>query len=93
MLGGSSSSSALCPQQLTLELSEELGLTLEQLAALDAEGRALITDHDVFLLVNLYGPALASEERREERLEYKLNFYNVRVGCRMCACAGGGGGG
>eukprot|EP00775_Hariotina_reticulata_P013000 gene13000-13129_t len=41
------------------------------------EGRVLITDHGLFLLVNLYGPALTSEEKLEERLAFKLNFYKV----------------
>jgi hypothetical protein len=36
-------------------LCEALGVELEQLAAVDREGRALITDHGPFLLVNLYG--------------------------------------
>jgi hypothetical protein len=40
---------------LTGQLSDELGLSVEELQALDSEGRALITDHGLFLLVNLYG--------------------------------------
>lgn len=43
------------PDQLTLQLSEEMGLCLDDLQLLDSEGRALITDHGLFLLVNLYG--------------------------------------
>jgi len=58
-------------------LQEDLGLSPASLADLDREGRALVTDHGVFLLVNIYGPALTSEEKLEERLAFKLNFYKV----------------
>jgi hypothetical protein len=43
--------------QLTLDISQALGLSLEQLQSLDSEGRALTTDHGAFLLVNIYGAA------------------------------------
>ncbi|KAG4057747.1 hypothetical protein PC123_g7245 [Phytophthora cactorum] len=38
---------------------------------LDAEGRCIITDHQAFVLLNTYCPALASADR----LEYKLQFH------------------
>jgi hypothetical protein len=31
---------------------------LDDLQVLDSEGRALITDHELFVLVNLYGESL-----------------------------------
>lgn len=37
------------------QLSAELGLSFDDLQVLDSEGRAIITDHGLFLLVNLYG--------------------------------------
>lgn len=53
--GTSSGQLGSSPSPLTLQLSDELGLSLEDLQVLDSEGRALITDHGLFLLVNLYG--------------------------------------
>lgn len=50
---GSSVSSL--PSPLSLQLSDELDLSLEELQTLDSEGRALITHHGMFVLVNLYG--------------------------------------
>ncbi|KAK1939312.1 DNA-(apurinic or apyrimidinic site) lyase 2 [Phytophthora citrophthora] len=38
---------------------------------LEAEGRCIITDHQAFVLLNVYCPALASANR----LEYKLQFH------------------
>ncbi|BDA45375.1 probable DNA-(apurinic or apyrimidinic site) lyase 2 [Coccomyxa sp. Obi] len=47
----------------------------EELERLDAEGRVVITDHGAFVLVNVYGPAITSEESAEERYAFKLRFY------------------
>lgn len=49
----------------------------EELERLDAEGRVVITDHGAFVLVNVYGPAITSEESAEERYAFKLRFYEV----------------
>ncbi|KAG7396161.1 DNA-(apurinic or apyrimidinic site) lyase 2 [Phytophthora boehmeriae] len=38
---------------------------------LESEGRCVITDHQAFVLINTYCPALASQDR----LEYKLQFH------------------
>ncbi|ETK89375.1 exodeoxyribonuclease III [Phytophthora nicotianae CJ01A1] len=38
---------------------------------LESEGRCIITDHQAFVLLNTYCPALASSDR----LEYKLQFH------------------
>lgn len=40
---------------------------------LEAEGRCVITDHDAFVLLNVYCPAV----RNVERLEYKLAFHEL----------------
>ena len=39
----------------------------------DDEGRVLITEHDKFLLYNIYFP---NGQKNEERLKYKLDFYD-----------------
>lgn len=36
------------------------------------------------MLVNVYGPAISTEDSAEERYAFKLQFY--RVGC--CRCSG-----
>jgi len=45
------------------------GLGIERF---DREGRVLITEHDRFLLYNIYFP---NGQRDQERLDYKLEFY------------------
>ncbi|MFH1850740.1 MAG: exodeoxyribonuclease III [Candidatus Neomarinimicrobiota bacterium] len=42
------------------------------IARFDAEGRVLITEHEDFLLYNIYFP---NGQRDQERLDYKLDFY------------------
>ncbi|KAE9360474.1 hypothetical protein PR003_g157 [Phytophthora rubi] len=54
-----------CIGSLHNELSSKLVNDLE------AEGRCIITDHQAFVLLNTYCPALASADR----LEYKLQFH------------------
>lgn len=39
----------------------------------DVEGRVLITEHENFLLYNIYFP---NGQKDDERLQYKLDFYN-----------------
>ena len=39
----------------------------------DDEGRVLITEHNKFLLYNIYFP---NGQKNEERLKYKLDFYD-----------------
>jgi len=39
----------------------------------DAEGRVLVTEHENFLLYNIYFP---NGQKDDERLQYKLDFYN-----------------
>uniref|UniRef100_A0AAV1UG40 DNA-(apurinic or apyrimidinic site) endonuclease n=1 Tax=Peronospora matthiolae TaxID=2874970 RepID=A0AAV1UG40_9STRA len=47
------------------------GLSPKLVHDLESEGRCVITDHQAFVLVNTYCPALASADR----LEYKLYFH------------------
>lgn len=42
----------------------------------DAEGRVLITEYDRFMLFNVYFP---NGQMGEERLRYKLDFYNTLI--------------
>lgn len=51
--------------------------TQEELLAIDLEGRCVITDHEAFILFNLYGPAITSEDNAAERLAYKMQLYQV----------------
>jgi len=65
------------------------GHTWEQLEEIDQEGRVVVTDHGGFVLFNVYGPNVNSkglkgkgaggeeEERAEERLAFKMVFYQV----------------
>ena len=53
--------------------------TQEELLAIDLEGRCVITDHGAFILFNLYGPAITSEESAEERFAYKMRLYQVHL--------------
>lgn len=66
-----------------------------ELEKLDSEGRVILTDHGAFVLVNVYGPAISTEDSAEERYAFKLQFYKVRQLCRgdqplLCSvlCAG-----
>ncbi|MCK5331945.1 MAG: exodeoxyribonuclease III, partial [Candidatus Marinimicrobia bacterium] len=51
-------------------LYEQKGLGIEKF---DREGRVIITEHENFLLYNIYFP---NGQRDQERLDYKLDFYN-----------------
>lgn len=63
--------------------------TQEELLAIDLEGRCVITDHEAFVLFNLYGPAITSEENAAERFAYKMQLYQA-LQCRMEACLAAG---
>ena len=38
-----------------------------------------MTDHGAFVLVNVYGPAISTEDSAEERYAFKLQFYKVAL--------------
>ncbi|KAI5124227.1 hypothetical protein M0805_005077 [Coniferiporia weirii] len=52
-------------------VEDEAGRTHNDLLELDKEGRALILDFGLFVLINLYCP----NETSDERLPYKMNFH------------------
>ncbi|KAH8116241.1 DNase I-like protein [Phellopilus nigrolimitatus] len=61
-----------CPLAHEIELVEDETLnTHNDLAVLDKEGRALMLDFGVFVLINLYCP----NETSDTRLPYKMNFH------------------
>ena len=64
---GYSGVATFCKHQ-PLYIQEGLGIE-----KYDAEGRVLITEHDNFLLYNIYFP---NGQKNDERLKYKLDFYN-----------------
>ena len=64
-----------CPELL---LASGLG-SLGELVRLDSEGRVVVTDHDKFILYNVYGPAITSEDssKASERMDFKMQFFNA----------------
>ncbi|GMH44078.1 hypothetical protein BSKO_12012 [Bryopsis sp. KO-2023] len=44
---------------------------LEEIPELDSEGRFL----GKFILINVYAPAITSEKKVEERMDFKLGWY------------------
>ncbi|TFY75671.1 hypothetical protein EWM64_g8342 [Hericium alpestre] len=60
------------------------GNTPSDLATLDWEGRALVLDFGLFVLINLYCP----NETSDERLPFKMNYHLMLRGA--CAQAGRG---
>ncbi|KAG8691658.1 Class II abasic (AP) endonuclease [Ceratobasidium sp. 423] len=62
------------PESTTLELMpEEEGGVPTNLDRLDSEGRSLVVDFGLFVLINVYCPNLTSEER----MPFKYNFHKV----------------
>lgn len=51
------------------------GIDRDELLKIDSEGRCIITDHDHFVLFNIYGPRAACDDA--ERIEFKLSFYKI----------------
>ena len=64
---GYSGVATFCKQK-PLFIQEGLGI-----AKYDKEGRVLITEHNEFLLYNIYFP---NGQKNDERLKYKLDFYD-----------------
>ncbi len=64
---GYSSVATFCKKE-PLFIQEGLGIK-----KYDNEGRVLITEHDDFLLYNIYFP---NGQKDETRLQYKLDFYD-----------------
>ncbi|CAK7334269.1 unnamed protein product [Dovyalis caffra] len=59
-----------CKRKEGLEEFEEV-----ELVKVDGEGRCVITDHDHFVLFNLYGPRAAGDDT--ERIEFKMKFFKI----------------
>ncbi|KAG1791181.1 Endonuclease/exonuclease/phosphatase [Suillus plorans] len=59
-----------CAHEIEL-MPDEHGSTPSDFAALDAEGRALIVDFGLFVLINFYCP----NETSDARLPFKINFH------------------
>lgn len=59
-----------CAHEIEL-IPDVQGRTPSDLIALDAEGRALIVDFGLFVLINVYCP----NETSDARLPYKMNFH------------------
>ncbi|KAG1901821.1 Endonuclease/exonuclease/phosphatase [Suillus fuscotomentosus] len=59
-----------CTHEIEL-MPDEHGSTPSDFAALDAEGRALIVDFGLFVLINVYCP----NETSDARLPFKINFH------------------
>ena len=60
--------------------NEALSLTTTELASLDGEGRAIMSEHEVLgcksvVIVNLYCPR--ADRDNDERWTYKQNFYSL----------------
>ncbi|KII87135.1 hypothetical protein PLICRDRAFT_176924 [Plicaturopsis crispa FD-325 SS-3] len=73
-LGPTERVSASYPSAHDVHLEPDLdGHMPSDLAALDTEGRALVVDFGLFVLINVYCPA----ETSEERLPYKMNFHRL----------------
>lgn len=64
------SSSYPCAHEIEL-MPDEHGSTPSDFAALEAEGRALIVDFGLFVLINVYCP----NETSDARLPFKINFH------------------
>ncbi|KAK6123104.1 hypothetical protein DH2020_043165 [Rehmannia glutinosa] len=47
----------------------------DELRKIDGEGRCIITDHEHFVLFNVYGPRAECDDT--ERIQFKLKFFNV----------------
>jgi AP endonuclease-2 len=59
-----------CAHEIKL-MPDEHGSTPSDFAALEAEGRALIVDFGLFVLINVYCP----NETSDARLPFKINFH------------------
>lgn len=64
----------------------DMELTMEEMQALDGEGRCVITDHRLFVLFNVYFP---NDSGTEERHVYKMKFHRA-IESRVRALLAGG---
>ena len=76
-LGFTQIRTSVVPHQAHKRLLESF--TFEQLLELDSEGRVVVTHHGAFVLFNVYGPAITSEDpgRAQERMDFKMRFFEA----------------
>ena len=71
-LGSNERISSVYPSAHEIEfMADEEGNVPPTLDALDAEGRGLVVDFGMFVLINVYCPNLTSEER----MPFKMNYH------------------
>ena len=85
-------SAVLTPQASIGSYGSNADFTREELEALDAEGRAILTEHRLtdgksVVIINLYCPR--ADKENKERVDYKLRFYKL-LQERAEALVGGG---
>ena len=69
-----------CSTAIHCYANERLSLTTPELASLDDEGRAILSEHNIagfkpLVIVNVYCPR--ADRENEERWTYKQNFYKL----------------
>ncbi|XP_057783995.1 DNA-(apurinic or apyrimidinic site) endonuclease 2-like [Salvia miltiorrhiza] len=50
-------------------------VSADELLKIDGEGRCIITDHEHFVLFNIYGPRAVADDT--QRIQFKHDFYNI----------------
>lgn len=78
--GNSHSTPSSCPDPYPYpELLAGNEFTVDELRSLDSEGRVVVTDHGHFVLFNVYGPAITSEDAdvAKSRMVFKMRFYSA----------------
>ena len=73
-------SSVLTPQPSIGTYGTNTEFTLEELEALDGEGRAILTEHKLVddksvVIINVYCPR--ADKENKERVDFKLKFYKI----------------
>ena len=73
-------SAVLTPQSSIECYGNHTDFTLEDLEALDAEGRAMLTEHRLVdgksvVIVNVYCPR--ADKENKDRVDFKLKFYKL----------------
>ena len=73
-------SATLTPQPSIGCYGNNSDFTLEELEALDAEGRAILTEHRLaddktVVIINVYCPR--ADKENKDRVNFKLNFYKL----------------
>ncbi|XP_072062356.1 DNA-(apurinic or apyrimidinic site) endonuclease 2 isoform X2 [Arachis hypogaea] len=67
--------SEACKVELPFLAEDIEEFSQDELLSVDSEGRCVITDHDHFVLFNVYGPRAGGDD--EERIQFKQKFYQI----------------